>query len=806
MKSVLLGGLKVFLTNDGGFPLSAPGGRAKFFKAGTSTPETVYSDINLTPGTALGPVVYTDSLGALPAIWLKTDRLYKVQIEQKLPGTPETWALLWEVDNVGYIDPHESEEPGEAPIAVNSIAALKAVDHSEHTEVMVNGYYAYGDWGTPSMFVWDAESTAAADGGAFIRPNDVEPSDAGRWVQIFDGDIIDVRKFGALPDMTLYADVTAEVVSAVNYSQRNSTRSRPITVGFVAPGRYYFSGNFDFSQYTFTDLSDTSLHPIKWFIGNDVIFVGHDSVFTLSKETICTATEALIEGDAQLLVQGGGGIKVDPAWWGNTACVLEDCYVECHSKTFNDKSFTRCHVTSEGMLGVSGGNTIELHDMDFKESWFVDTFQFNNMESSGLMYDVNDCKSADSYVAIKTSQGDPSYGDLNGGVLSNPTILGDCTLSNCSGSVKINQANKSYRFENVSLTLNGLDTVLTSSIHAIYSNIEIGGGTGGMQSLKMNGGVLSGTSLAVTSAELREVDINCAVTSTNPYGSDILEDCIVRSLMNFVNVSIVGCEVRARIAQKGNLGDIKVRCLHNHFTGNGLHLIYSETANAIVTGEWIGNSCDRTDQHWIAVDRTNLDLVDSHHSYSYIGNEQPYIDRNNGANRVMLLKPYSGTDYTGAGVFSGETNDFIFYDTGSHKVSIVPKAFNQAFWKMFSVGITEVRRSGHIESGLKFYSNVPFVGTWGTAPYFDGGSYEFSYIMGVCLNNVLQEDGTGYDWSFEQPGAVHDGHTGIGPEVGCFTDSPSNIGDTFKVWPEQPTVLWPMYLFVEKDFYSKEGD
>ena len=89
MKSVLLGGLKVFLVNDGGKPLSAPGGRARFFVAGTSTPEPVYSDIDLTEETALGPVVHTDELGYLPAIWLKTDRLYKVRVEQKLQERPK---------------------------------------------------------------------------------------------------------------------------------------------------------------------------------------------------------------------------------------------------------------------------------------------------------------------------------------------------------------------------------------------------------------------------------------------------------------------------------------------------------------------------------------------------------------------------------------------------------------------------------------------------------------------------------------------------------------------------------------------
>ena len=806
MKSVLLGGLKVFLVNDGGKPLSAPGGRAKFYVAGTSTPATVYSDIDLTEADALGPVVYTDELGYLPAIWLKTDRLYKVRVEQKLPGSHDTWALLWEVDNVGYIDPHESEEPGEETVAVNSVAALKAVDHSAHTEVMVNGYYTAGDWGEPSMFIWDPSSTLSPDGGSVILPNGQEQSEAGRWLQVFRGDILDVRKFGAIPDLTLYADVTSEVVNAVNYSQRNSTRSRPITVGFVAPGKYYFSGNFDFSQYTFTDLSDNSVHPIKWFIGNDVVFVGHDSIFTLSSETICTATEALISGSAQLLVQGGGGIKVDPAWWGNSACVLEDCYVECHSRTFNDKSFTRCVVVSDGMLGASAGNFIELHDMEFSEFWFVDTFQWNQLTSSGLHYGVHDCRSAQSYVAVKTSQGDPNYGDLDGGVLSDAEILGNCLLENCSGSVEVTEATKTYNFRDVDLDVIGLDSVVGTTVQAHNSVLRLGTSglsSGAVTALNMTGGQIVGVNFGVGSMVLDGVAVNAIISSVNT-GTDKVTRCTIMKPMYVAQAELVGCDIRSRVTQKDISGQIVVKCIGNHFSGYGEHLIYSETANAIVTGSWSGNSTNKTNKHWILIDRTNIDLDDSHHSYSYVGNEQPFLDKYCGDNHAMILRPYIGTTFIGTGVFADETNAFIFYNTATKALSIVPRGMTG--WKMFSVGIANVRRSGRIESAIKHYSNAPILPVWGVAAHKTGGVYDFSTIMGVRVNNVLNEDGAGYDWSFEQPDAYHDGVLDFGPVVAFFTTAPSDISDTFKVYPSVPTTTLEMYVHIERDFYSKNGD
>lgn len=408
MNSVLLGGLKVFLVNDGGKPLSAPGGRAKFYLAGTSTPETVYSDIDLTAADAHGPVVYTNELGYLPAIWLKTDRLYKVRVEQKISDDPEAWSLLWEVDNVGYLDTSENEVAGSAAVTVGSIAELKLADHDEHSGVLVTGYYEEGDWGEPSLFVWDAENTKTPDNGAYVLPADQQQSVAGRWVQVFSGDVLDVRKFGALPDMDDNSDVTAKVVNAVNYSQDNSTRTRPITVGFVAPGRYDFSGNFDFSQYYFVDLSDNSTHYIKWFIGQDVVFnniLDSQNTFTLAKDTVCLATGTLVSGTTALAVEGGGSIRVNPAWWGGRQCTVSDCIVDCPSVTTNRKIFTSCRIESDGMLG----GYVSLTDCDVWQGMFAASMSFDSGHlelSSCRIHGVWEWNTVSAWAYCKNANGD----------------------------------------------------------------------------------------------------------------------------------------------------------------------------------------------------------------------------------------------------------------------------------------------------------------------------------------------------------------------------------------------------------------
>ena len=607
MKSVLLGGLKEYLVNDSGKPLSAPGGRAKFFLAGTSTPETVYSDIDLTEDDALGPVVYTNELGYLPAVWLKTDRLYKVVVEQKITSsTTSRWAVLWEVDNVGYIDPHENETPGDYPLAVSSISALKAVAHTAHDKAMVLGYFSPGDWGEPSIFLWDASCTKSAEDGAYVRPNDVEEQEAGRWVQVFDGAVLDVRKFGALPDMAENSDVTAKVVNAVHYSQDNGTRTRPLTVAFVAPGHYDFVGNFNFSQYHFTDISDNSntQYPIEWFIGNDVVFRNiseNASTYTLSAYTEILADKELVNGRATLEVESGGKIKVDPAWWGARDCVIEDCFVECRSVTTNFKNFTHCVVQSNGMMG----GKVSLTDMGFKESWLVENFDLGNLSLSGVNYGVRDCNSGDSYIAIKNSQNDPDYGDCGGAYLTNASMLaGDVTLSNASGSIVISDSGSTeLSLKNFNGTINTPETPSATppKITANGCDITFRGG-GDFKSLKANDSYTRGSKVTVSGSTLidncntyNEFDITGGFAA---YKCSINRN-ILHTMDRVLNVTIVGCDMIASYTMAGQSPNTVVRAVISNNVG-------------IVSNP-------------IVINRTNIDPVDSHHVYTYSNNSGTFI-------------------------------------------------------------------------------------------------------------------------------------------------------------------------------------
>lgn len=617
MKSVLLGGLKVFLINDGGFPLSAPGGRAKFFRAGTSTPETVYSDIDLTEATALGPVVYTDALGALPPVWLKTDRLYKVVVEQKVTDDPETWAVLWSVDNVGNFVPASAGVSGEPSAVVGSISELKAVDHSEHATVQVLGYYAPGDWGMPSTFVYDGNSTATPDDGAYVEPNDEE----GRWIQVFDGVILDVRKFGAIPDNQDVSDVSGRVTKAVNYSQQNSTRSRPITVGFVAPGKYGFVGDYDFSIFTFTDLSDNSVHKVPFFIGNGVVFVGDNSDFTLSSNTVCLTREALIEGtNATLSVEGGGSIKVDPAWWGDKSCVVSGCYVECHSVTENFKSFTNCVITSDRMLKGS----IAFYGCRVAEEMFFNANQVVAVDSLCTI-DIDDFTTTSFWLRLMLQRFDAIL-DFRGRHVENASfsrqvIIRNAILTNCVYSAGVLE------------------------MHECQGTIS----TGTLTELKVyDSDVLMTVDGSINSASIYRSTF--ATSSSVTVLNLTMESSILGSEVTVGTVFMKDCRIYHDVVQNGT-GDF----VFDGCTFGAQHIINVTMALSVISGKWINNVANAI-VPIVINDPDNLLDHTVNHPYIYEGNTGSFIPskvtnhRGSDVHTVQMTKGWTAVPTTKPGL------------------------------------------------------------------------------------------------------------------------------------------------------------
>lgn len=241
MAGVLLSGWRIRLFDSAGNPLTY--GKVEFFDATTSLPKTIYSDKDLT--IALGTSVLTDLEGYLPAIWL-SDGYYKATVSERIQIDPETWKVLWNINHLGK-ELASTGAPGSGVLAYcENIAELKNITAGDIDAAWVAGYYNSGDCGDPMFFVWDGSSTKTDDAGAYIRSNDTPSGTAGRYLQQFNDDILDIRKWGGLPNST-DIDCVGAFINMKNYAINSERYTVPPTLGFIAPGEYRFGGDIRFS-------------------------------------------------------------------------------------------------------------------------------------------------------------------------------------------------------------------------------------------------------------------------------------------------------------------------------------------------------------------------------------------------------------------------------------------------------------------------------------------------------------------------------------------------------------------------------
>ena len=262
MAGVLLSGWRIRLFDSAGNPLTY--GKVEFFDATTSLPKTIYSDKDLT--IALGTSVLTDLEGYLPAIWL-SDGYYKATVSERIQIDPETWKVLWNINHLGK-ELASTGAPGSGVLAYcENIAELKNITAGDIDAAWVAGYYNSGDCGDPMFFVWDGSSTKTDDAGAYIRSNDTPSGTAGRYIQSFNDEILDIRKWGGLPNSP-DIDCVGAFINMKNYALNSERYTVPPTIGFVAPGAYRFGGDIRFSGIKNNE------DLIQYYIGSYVEFRG----------------------------------------------------------------------------------------------------------------------------------------------------------------------------------------------------------------------------------------------------------------------------------------------------------------------------------------------------------------------------------------------------------------------------------------------------------------------------------------------------------------------------------------------------
>ena len=324
MAGTLLSGWRIRLFDANGTPLYP--GRVNFYDSSTSLPKTVYADNDLT--VALGTSVPTDIEGYLPAIWLDAG-YYKADVQQRIQADPETWGTLWNINNVGKALA-QTGVPGSGILAYcENIAELKAIEAGTIDAAIVAGYYNAGDCGEPLFFTWDPSATRADDGGAYIRSNDTPPMSAGRYVQNIKDEILDIRKWGGIPDSPTI-DCTGPLVQMQNYAGFYQHYKVPPRIGFKAPGEYYFSGDVTLNATHYTPQYDHS-EKIPYYIGNSVEFTNMTTgiTLTIANPTIIETDEPICQSPNSLKIEPGTMEYTRPQWISDRAGGIDNKISQC---------------------------------------------------------------------------------------------------------------------------------------------------------------------------------------------------------------------------------------------------------------------------------------------------------------------------------------------------------------------------------------------------------------------------------------------------------------------------------------------
>lgn len=311
MAGILLSGWRIRLFDSAGNPLYP--GRVEFFDATTSLPKTIYADKDLT--VALGTSVTTDLAGYLPAIWL-SDGYYKGIVSQRIQADPETWKTLWTINHLGK-ELASTGAPGSGIMAYcENIAELKAIEAGTIDAAIVAGYYGSGDCGEPLFFKWDASSTKTDDAGAYIRSNDTPSGTAGRYHQTFPTGVLDIRRWGGIPNSS-DIDCTGALVNMGNYAcDYEIYPNGAPTIGFPAAGVYKFSGATSLNR-VWRDASGENPERVCYYIGQNARIDCAANSLTFANQTTIESEYNIVEYPTGYTFEVGSVEYIRPQWLPN---------------------------------------------------------------------------------------------------------------------------------------------------------------------------------------------------------------------------------------------------------------------------------------------------------------------------------------------------------------------------------------------------------------------------------------------------------------------------------------------------------
>lgn len=802
-------------------------GKFTFCKLGTSELITI-TNVN---GTPLSNPMLSDMYGRTEQQVFLPDIDVTVVMHKWIgPGSmaendtdDSHWTLVRSFDNLTEVSQITINDQVVEAVRVADKEALQTMVVPDGIEyAILSGYYEAGDM-PPVNYQLVYNSDLTDNGGSVIQSCGNPDITDAFWVLIPDR-VIDCRVFGVFPrnsynNPTAYTSQLAYCFAYANSMGRdvympqvfqNTNNGNTFSyywlegITTVLQTRLIIDKNVRICLKTGTS-NNITLYAIK-HEGESNIFTNNGGSGTLTLDvrgemhaSWFNPSWATFPGSVRKVILDS---RTNPFTFRNTIVEVqklqigktfnfEDCYIEADKKFRNcTLNFTRCGFVSDRWLDT--GNTVTLVGNQIKLS---------NMTS------------ANAYIDWKNKQNESDYGDL-GEQNINASVRPGGTIENCYGSITL-LSHGSFEFHNVTLTLNGLDS--SDSINAVDSWFTINGSSV-VSSFQMRRGALAGSALQVLSSLLLDnADINLPLTTLGAAAE--IRNSRIYGHVTASNIILTCNQIYAEVDQRDVGGTIMVNCTGNMFHMNGStmiaarHYIHATNADSVVNGIWANNGSSYDTIHWIRIDRTNLKFQDNDHHYAYMNNSEPYLQKYSGRNHPMHFPLYSGSRFTGRGVFATTTIPFVFINRLTKVISVVPR---QISWKCFSVGRGYLARSGTIrcswsqgifEDDYSDHNTGDITGiyTWGSSEVarFDSimNGAQFGYGMMVSRD----ADGeASYEVSFERADADHTSSVlSNGVTIGYIDRDPyDGWSQSFAIYPLTPMSYFNLFVYLDNNFVA----
>ena len=573
------------------------------------------------------------------------------------PSDNSKWQLQYTSKSELFIN---IENESNSTYAVNNIEDLRNINVANvpsvngYKIITLMGYNVSGDK-EPINYIWNSESTEPDDGGAIIATDLIK----GRWIMVTPTEHLDVRHYGVFPSNSQnMIDQTLAIQYALIYANNHGLR-------------LFFDTLTNTQNYHYYKLTNITLNPINQIdLAKGVIFIDVDVTIHSQQSNAFNNDPYFLNGDTTLYsnyAKASWNIKaLNKA--NTNECgtyIIDSNSSSTNVKAFQDwnvvvnanitgYTFNSCNISGIGLIDTTSFTSCNLDII----STIGANCTFNNCKlterlfngsptpqvvNSSCTVDIDDFTNKIEYwmylitlqnkanidfrnhaipenLTIRAVNADRTYSNFLGNgtnIFDEPGVAHTYTFNNCTGNInlKANWDNNTYIFNNCNCNVSVNESFVSRVMTIQCNNSSINF----TQDLT-NATIIAKSSNISLQNNYKEINLRDSTITANGtvnVGEFTSYNSIILAILNGVyNSFIKDSQINKDITTTDNNGT--VICYYDNNIFNAKLTIEAATANSIVQGTWTNNTSSESTP--ITIDRTNIDLDDTHHSYIYKNN------------------------------------------------------------------------------------------------------------------------------------------------------------------------------------------